>query len=39
VAEDLNEDFHRKARYEGAFILLLAKLHDQSLGLLELSVY
>jgi len=35
----MDEEFHRKTRYEGAFVLLLTKARDQCLGLLELSVY
>ena len=38
VTEDLDEDLHRKARYEGACVLPSAELRDSSLGLCELLV-
>jgi len=38
VAEDLDEDFHGEARYKGACVLPLAKLHDASLCLGKLSI-
>lgn len=38
VAEDLEKEFHREARYRGAFVLPLAKPDDQGLSISELLI-